>query len=147
MKRINYIFVIALVILSCSICYAEDKGFSNKNDVKEFCEIVVSNFKDENFNNMFAILRSQWNLSDSELNNLHLTTVKQLDLLKTRYGHSLDYKFMSEEEIEDVGIRYIYVIKYENHILRCTFIFYKPTTKWYLNTFKWDDRLELLFSN
>jgi hypothetical protein len=149
MKIKNYIIIglVGLLIFSYTICFADDdNGFTDKKDIQNFCEIVVINLKDEKVIDAFNLMAGKSLIPVSELAALQVSTSKQLDLVKSRFGNILDYKLIKQDEIEGLAIKYTYIIKYEKHIIRWIFIFYKPKDKWYLDSLNWDDKLIELFN-
>ena len=65
-------------------------------------------------------------------------------MIKPRFGEFIGYEFINSEKIGKSIIRHDCIVKCQNHIIRWEFFYYKPEDKWFLNTFKWDDRIQLI---
>jgi len=79
-----------------------------------------------------------------EFDAIKKQTSQQIAMLKPRYGDFIGYEFVEAKRPSPSVTKLLYLAKCENHALRCTFIFYRPKDKWFLNMFKWDDKLHLL---
>ncbi len=137
---ITCILIFTTPLLSIDIYTGMDKA-----ELKNFSDNIMLLIKDEKFKDAFTVIRKFWPMPESEIDMLEMQTTKQLDMVKARFGSALEFILIDQREIKDNFIRYIYVIKYERHITRWEFIYYKPKTKWLLNTFKWDDDVSKLF--
>jgi len=135
--------VIALCIATA--VSAQEKGFPSKEATRTYSDKITDLVKADNIEGAFKIIREQWLFPEEEIANLQTQTVSQLPMLKSRFGKILEKKFMKEEVIEDLMVRYIYIIKYEKHAIRWSFTFYKPGTRWLLNSLKWDASVDELF--
>lgn len=69
----------------------------------------------------------------------------QLPLIKDRFGDSLGYEFMVQDEMGLSVKRIVYLQKLERHVLLWTFVFYRPENEWLLNTFHFSDMIEMGF--
>ena len=58
---------------------------------------------------------------------------------------AIGYVLISRENIKDTILKRVYVVKYERHLIRWSFIFYKPYSSWILDYFNYDDAIEALF--
>ena len=71
----------------------------------------------------------------------------QESMIKHRFGNTIGVEFVKEEEIGKSLFLITYIQKFERHIMRWQFYFYKPKDKWVLNTFFTDDKIKSLFEN
>ncbi len=62
-------------------------------------------------------------------------------MVKPRFGKTLSYFFFDQKNVKDTFVKLTYVIKYENHVTRWIFIYYRADNMWQLNNFKWDDKI------
>ena len=75
-----------------------------------------------------------------------LTRIKaQLPDIDKRFGPTVGYDFVTVEKVADTLRQYVYLQKFEKHVLVWRFIFYKPRDHWLLNTFYFDDKVQMLF--
>ena len=70
----------------------------------------------------------------------------QLPAIKSRFGESLGYEFISEEVLGSSLARITYIHKFDKHPMRWMFFAYKGKSGWVINTFKFDDKWHELFS-
>lgn len=148
MKTKITLMLLIVLILSFSLnVVADDLGFSKQEQTRDFCENFLSFMVEEEIERAFDLVENEWPFSISEIQNLESSTIKQLNSVKSRYGEIVGYELIEEEKIKDSFIKYTYVMKYEKHIIRWKFIFYKPESSWILNTFNFDDSINKLFNN
>jgi hypothetical protein len=69
----------------------------------------------------------------------------QLPDMRERFGNAIGYDFVAVEKIGDSLRQFVYLQKFEKHVLVWRFIFYKPRDQWLLNTFYFDDKVQMLF--
>ncbi len=137
--------IVCILFLSSSLYSQETNPGVDKMETKTISDSIMKLVKEEKLKEAFTIIKKHWPLPESEIDILEYQTTSQLEQVKVRFGSSLEYVLIDQKEIKDTFIKYVYVIKYERHITRWEFIFYKPKTKWILNTFKWDDDMGKLF--
>jgi hypothetical protein len=71
----------------------------------------------------------------------------QVPLIRERFGQTLGSEFIKEDRIGDSFIRFTQLQKLEKHAVRWTFVFYRGSEGWLLNTFNYDDNIRSLFPN
>lgn len=148
MKNKLALMLVIIFVLSISFnVVAGEIGFSNQEQTKDFCDRFLTLMVEEDIEKAFNIVEEQWPFAIAEIQRLESSTIKQLDSVKGRYGNILGYELVKEEKIKDTFVKYIYVMKYEKHIIRWKFIFYKPDDSWILNSFNFDDSINELFTN
>lgn len=69
----------------------------------------------------------------------------QLPAISKRFGNSVGKEFIREDRVGDSLVRFIFIQKFEKTVIRWLFFYYKTPAGWVLNTFKYDDSLQLLF--
>lgn len=148
MKNKLALMLVIIFVLSISFnVVAGEIGFSNQEQTKDFCDRFLTLMVEEDIEKAFNIVEEQWPFAIAEIQRLESSTIKQLDSVKGRYGNILGYELVKEEKIKDTFVKYTYVMKYEKHIIRWKFIFYKPDDSWILNSFNFDDSINELFTN
>jgi hypothetical protein len=93
----------------------------------------------------FVLIGSQWPFPVAELEQVQEQAEKNQVFVEERFGQPCGYRLVKEEVVPEVCLRYTYVIKYEKHLVRWQFVFYKAKDRWQLDSFKWDDSIEALF--
>lgn len=143
MKKIAV--AIALFIVFSANAFALDVGFLSVREMQEYCERILSHLQGGDVDSAFVLIKSQWLFDPAEIDSVWEKTANQLPGLQNRFGDILAVSEVGSERVGELLIRFIYVIKYERHVVRWLFVFYKPRTKWILNSFKWDDSISELF--
>jgi hypothetical protein len=72
-------------------------------------------------------------------------TAEQLPAMQQRFGPPIGWDFVIVEKVGDSLRQYVFVQKFERLVMVWRFIFYRPRDQWLLNTFYYDDRVQLLF--
>ena len=72
-------------------------------------------------------------------------TEAQLPAMQQRFGPSIGWDFVTVEKLGDSLRQFVFLQKFERHVMVWRFIFYRPRDQWMLNTFYYDDRVQLLF--
>jgi hypothetical protein len=126
--------------------FAQDAiGFKDTSEVINVCNKISKHFMNDEISEVFNKIRIISELPSDEIDFLEKKTIEQLNLLENRYGKCLSIKLVKKQLVEDVLFNLLYVIKYEKHGLRLQYTFYNgKNDRWYLNNFKWDDKLSSL---
>jgi hypothetical protein len=124
---------------------AEESFLNTRDDTKKLCEAFVQSVIAGKTDDAFKSIKPYMPVPENEFGMLHLQTVKQLGMVEPRFGAAVGYEFVKEEAMHDSVVMYTYIQKFERHIIRWMFIFYKPKDKWLLNAFTWDDKIHELF--
>ena len=98
------------------------------------------------FDAAFGGIKIFFPIPEDEFNNLVTQTKNQFQMVKNRFETTIGYELFKKESIKDLMVKYTYIMKFEKHIIRWMFIFYKPTQGWLLNWFHWDDKIDALFN-
>ncbi len=85
-------------------------------------------------------------IPDHEFEAMLSSLSMQAPMIEQRFGKTIDTEFASIEEVGDSLMKIMYIQKFEKHLMRWQFYFYKPDKEWVLNTFSTDDKLKLMFS-
>jgi len=136
----------AILFALCVIPLANAQNLlSSKEDLTKHSDKVMMFLKNSEFQNAFAELQKYWPLPENELTQLESQTVKQFNLVADRFGRIIGTDFIKDKTIKDFAVRKIYVIRFEKHMIRVLFTYYKNQNGWILNGFKWDDKFDELF--
>ena len=93
----------------------------------------------------FAKLKPYWGgLPDAEIEVLIAKIIDQRRLISPRFGKSLEARFVSQKVGADSVAYFLYIEKYEKHLLRWHFYLYRAKDKWQLNSVNFDDRIQAL---
>ena len=75
------------------------------------------------------------------LNNFRM----QAPAIEQRFGKTLGVEFSQVQEVGESLFLVMYIQKFEKHVMRWKFYFFKPNSAWVLNTFNTDDQIQLMF--
>jgi hypothetical protein len=118
-----------------------------EGDIQDLCENALSHIVDGDVAQGIAILRPYaLSISKSDMDSLEGQLLGQADTIKESYGDPIGYVLISRVNLKDTVLKTVYVVKYERHLIRWTFIFYKPSDSWILDFFNYDDSIEDLFA-
>lgn len=142
----KYLFKIAsLCLLTISLTGADLKSLKSIEEARAHSDEVMELFEGQKYELMFRRVGDCMPLPENELENLKSSTIRQINGVAGRFGEIIGHNFIKEEAVEDFYIRRTYVLRFENHMLRVYFIYYRNNEGWLLNNFKWDDNIDELF--
>lgn len=139
------ILIVLVVLLSTELTYAQN-FLPNKEAVTKHTENVMKYLEASEIPKAFSELQEYWPLPENEIIQLESQTIKQFNLVGSRFGNISGYDFIKDDGLKDYVIRKTYVIKFELHMIRVLFTYYKNEKGWILNSFKWDDQFEELLN-
>ena len=118
-----------------------------ERDVQNLCENVLSQVVNGELEKGIATLRPYAiGISKEDMDSLENQFLGQEGTIRESYGDPIGYVLISKENLKDTILKTVYVVKYERHLIRWTFIFYKPYDSWVLDYFNYDDRIDALFA-
>ncbi len=141
MKHILMVIITALFIQ----CTEAQSYLKNKVELSEHSERVMDFLKDSEFQKAFTELQEYWPLPENEMVQLETQTIKQFNMVADRFGDIIGVDFIKDETIKDFVVKKIYVLRFEKHMIRVLFTYYRNNEGWILNGFKWDDQFGELF--
>jgi hypothetical protein len=116
-------------------------------DVLNLCENALSNIVNGEMAKGIAMLRPYaLSISKEDVDSLENQLVGQAVTIQASYGDAIGFVLISKENLKDTILKAVYVVKYERHLIRWTFIFYKPYDSWILDYFNYDDSIADLFA-
>lgn len=138
--------ILTVVVALLIVHFAKAQSYlSSKDDLSKHSDRVMKFLKDSEFQKAFTELQNHWPLPANELTQLESQTIKQFNMVEDRFGNIIGTDFIKDMNVKDFVTRKIYVIKFEKHMIRVLFTYYKNDHGWILNGFKWDDQFEELF--
>lgn len=139
MRKIPIIF---FLLVAGSYSQAQEKHLESEEDIEILCEEVASYFAEKKVAKAFKILKPYWPLQENEIDNLIDKSVKMINVVGDRFGTYVETVLIKNERIKDFSLRKTYIIRYEFHAIRLIFTFYKNSSGWIINAFKWDDQYD-----
>ncbi len=137
--------VLLLLLSTIPVCRGQGLGFLDGIEARSYCEEVINHVEKGRIEEAFVLIGSQWPFPVEELKQVQEQAEKNRVFVEERFGQPCGYRLVKEEVVPEVCLRYTYVIKYEKHLVRWQFVFYKAKDRWQLNSFEWDDAIEALF--
>jgi len=117
-----------------------------EKDVQSLCENALSHIVNGDLAEGVATLRPYaTNISKDDVDSLENQLLGQEGTIRQSYGDAIGSVLISRENLKDTILKVVYVVKYERHLIRWSFIFYKPYDSWILDYFNYDDDIEALF--
>lgn len=118
-----------------------------ERDVQNLCENALSLIVEGDVGKGIGTLRPYaTGISKDDVDVLESHLEGQAVTIKDSFGDPLGYVLISKENLKDTILKAVYVVKYERHLIRWSFIFYKPYDSWILDYFNYDDSIEALFA-
>jgi hypothetical protein len=136
--------IVTFLLFAVQAVYAQDY-LSSKEDLSKYSEKIMMFLKDSEFEKAFLELRKYWPLPENEIAQMESQSIKQFNVAADRFGKTIGTDFVRDKTIKDFYVNKIYVIRFERHMVRVLFTFYRNDKGWVLNQFKWDDQVQELF--
>lgn len=141
------IFYILLLFITCQVSFAQIKKLDKIENTKANAESAMKAFFENQIEKGFEIIDPYFPISATEKLGLKDQTVEQLPTIEESFGKKIDYKLIKEIKISDVLVKYIFVVRFELHMMKFQYTYYNSGKGWILNSFKWDDKISELFDN
>lgn len=139
----KYITLVLFIAFSFSIQAAE--SLSSKAATKELAKEVMESVSKDKLKEGLLKLRPYTVVPVAEFDVQMGQMDLQLPAIAQRFGKSLGYDFVEEEQLGESLVQYVYLQKFEKHVMVWRFIFYKPNKEWLLNTWYFNDKVQPLF--
>ena len=139
-------------ILSLALCMAwvwvqpaHAQTIASTDEVRALTQRAMERVVAGNVDELFDMLSPYWPIPENEITGLRLQTLKQRNLVRQRFGANDGIARVDERLVADSILRITYIEKFERHIIRWVFTFYKPEDRWVVNGVNWDDDIDALF--
>lgn len=158
MRKRSVIFIIAALACCFSLLIGQNHGYpqgkiamgemglDSTDECRKLCDRFIRLLCEESYDEAFAIIKPYWPVPENEMLMLQTQTITQLNIIAPRYGGITGYELVSENKAGNFSLRFIYAQKREKHMIRWTFIFYKPRNKWMVNAVSFDDNISKVFN-
>ena len=137
--------LLLLAILSFYSFIASAETLSSKTKAKEFAHDVMTEIGKGNMETGVKLTKPYLIVPEHEFLALLDQMKMQQPAINQRFGKTLNVELAAVEEVGESLMLVMYLQKFENHVLRWKFYFYKPRNSWVLNTFTFDDQLQAMF--
>ena len=132
------------LVLVTTLAFAD--GLTKEADARALSERVMTEVGGGDIIKGLEQLRAFNVYSKEEFDNSLAQIKAQLPEMQKRFGRAIGYDFVTVEKIGDSLRQFVYLQKFEKNVLIWRFVFYKPQNRWLLNTFYFDDKVQLLFT-
>jgi len=134
-----------LVCLLISVPVSADT-LPTKDAAKELVEAVMNEISNGKTSDGLDLMQPYLVIPISEFNVMKNQLAMQAPMIEQRFGKTIGVELADIEEVGDSLMLIMYIQKFDKHLMRWLFYFYKPKDKWILNTFNTDDKIQLMFS-
>lgn len=137
-------FFVLLFLLSFSVRGdALDSTMSAKALAEAVMDLVAAGKTPEGL----ELMKPYLIIPESEFEVMKEQLKLQMPMIQSRFGNTVSVELIKAEEVGESLYLVIYIQKFEKHMMRWMFYFYKPRDKWILNTFNTDDKIQNMFSD
>lgn len=139
----NLLVVFSFILLSTMV---NADTLSSKEKAKELAESVMTEIGKGNIESGIKLTKPYLIIPEHEYLALIDQMKMQQPLIEQRYGKTISVEVAEIEEVGESLMLVMYLQKFDKHVLRWKFYFYKPREEWLLNTFSFDDKIKMMFS-
>lgn len=138
----NILFILSLVLASAT---ALADTLPSKAKAKELAKSVMAEISKGNMEAGVQLTKPYLVVPEHEFLALIEQMKMQQPTINQRFGKTISVEVAAIEEVGESLMLVLYLQKFDRHVLRWKFYFYKPRNEWVLNTFTFDDQIHSLF--
>ena len=138
----NFILILSFVLFSPA-SFADT--LSSKMKAEELADNVMNAIGSGDMEGGVMMTKPYISVPEYEFLALLDQMKGQQPAISKRFGKTLSVEVASIEEVGESLMLILYLQKFERHVLRWKFYFYKPDSEWRLNTFTFDDQIHKMF--
>ena len=143
MHFIRHIQIFALLLSPCTCAFAD--MLKEPTEARQLTDRVMAKVGGGDIENGIRLTKPFLIISTSEFEAMLEQLKLQMPAMSQRFGKSIGYEFIREDKVGENLLRIIHVHRFEKHVMRWSFYFYRGKDGWTLNTFKTDDDIRQLF--
>ena len=132
-------------IMFIAIGFAHAGELKDKDAAKQLAQTVMGYVEKGDMENGIKQMKPYLIIPDHEFEGMLNSFRMQAPVIEQRFGKTLGTEFVTAEETGDSLMLIMYIQKFEKHLMRWKFYFYKPQNGWVLNTFNTDDQIQQMF--
>lgn len=146
MKQILFA-IIAILQISGAIAAPQvaSSAITSVERCRELSREIMKQIAAGNDRGALDLIGAEMPIEKAKFDVLRESTLEQRKAFAMRYGKVVGFDLVREEPLSNFLIRFTFVEKRSNNLLRWQFTFYRATTDWKMNSFKWDDDVSKLF--
>ena len=138
-------YLFALLTFICMTNMSQAATLDSQDAARKLTDEVMIKITSGDLDGGFFLVKPHMIVPESEYNVMLEKAKLQLPMIQGRFGKSLGVELIKEKTVGKSLLQIVQVQKFEKHILRWKFTFYKPGGKWLLNSFTFDDNILSLF--
>jgi hypothetical protein len=136
----------ALVLFLFLPMFAYGADMKDLSGARKLLDDAMASVSREDLPGAFSKLKPYWvKLPDGEFDVMIGRMADQHRNLAPRFGKSLGSQFVSQKAVADTAAYFLYVEKFERHLVRWHFYLYHPKDRWQMNSVFFDDQIQGLF--
>ena len=136
--------VLLAILLMPALVFGAD--LKDVSEARTLLDAAMASVAKDDVRGAFSKLKPYWvGLPDAEIEVLIGKMADQRRLIAPRFGRVLGTQFVSQQVVADTAAYFLYVEKYERHLVRWHFYFYRPKDRWQMNSVNFDDSIQGLF--
>jgi hypothetical protein len=132
-------------VLLCVCCGAWADTLKTPAEARQLTDRVMAKVGEGDIEGGLRLTAPFLVISPAELDAAIGQIKVQLPSMSQRFGKSIGAEFIREDRVGDNLIRIVQLHRFEKHVMRWNFYFYRGKSGWVLNTFKTDDDIRQLF--
>jgi len=140
--RICLLFFLLIVLTGPSV---QAKTLPDGNAAQAFSAKVMHTVGQGKITEALLMMKPYMIIPEAEFDVMKDQLATQAPMIKKRFGKSIGSEFIKVDKVGKSLMRVLYIQKFEKHIMRWVFYFYRPGEGWILNTFTTDDSIKQLF--
>ena len=117
----------------------------NKSAAKKLAQDVMNKISKDKTMEALDLVEPYLIIPESEFDVMKNKLAMQQPMIAQRFGKTVGIELIETQEVGSSLLLITYIQKFEKHPMRWKFYFYKPTDSWVLNTFNFDDKMQLMF--
>ena len=138
-------YLISILIFIFSVSVQAVESLSSKEAAQSLAQDVMESVSNDQFKEGLSKLLPYTVVPVAEFDVQMGQLEMQIPAIAQRFGKSIGYDFVAEKQLGKSLMQYVYLQKFEKHVMVWRFIFYKPKEKWLLNTWYFNDQVKPLF--
>jgi hypothetical protein len=138
----NILMILSLVLVSTNVLA---DTLPSKAKAKELAKSVMTEISKGNIEAGIQLTKPYLVVPEHEFLALIDQMKMQQPTINQRFGKTISVEVAAIEEVGESLMLVLYLQKFDRHVLRWKFYFYKPRNEWVLNTFTFDDQIHSMF--
>lgn len=145
MRLLIWFTAAALFLILSSVTHAD--SLKSAAEARQLTDRVMTRLAAGDLEGGLRLAKPYLIIPEAEFEAMLGQAKLQRPAMSQRFGKSIGREFLREDKVGESFLRIVQIQKFEKHATRWTFIFYRGSEGWVLNTFHFDDNVRALFPN